>query len=115
MSLDGRRRSRNDGSIDETTTTKTLGAFHDRRSAWGGRGNYRWTIRWSCTHDPGGLGLLAGWIFAKTVPARNKPIVPASAVLAGHGLWMLIGMILLSLYDVALIDFLILVGGAIWL
>jgi hypothetical protein len=64
---------------------------------------------------PGGFALLAGWIFSKTAPQRCKPMVPAAAVHAGHGLWMLLAMIILAQFDLTLIDFAILMAGAIWL
>jgi hypothetical protein len=64
---------------------------------------------------PAGLAILVGWILAKSVPAANKPMVAASAVQAGHGLWMLFGIVMLSQYGPALIDPVILVGGAVWL
>jgi hypothetical protein len=64
---------------------------------------------------PGGFALLAGWVFSKTVPEENKPMVPASAVQAGQGLWMLLSMVLLSQFDLIVVDFVILAVGAIWL
>jgi hypothetical protein len=64
---------------------------------------------------PAGVAFVVGWLLALAVPARNRPVIPASAVQAGHGLWMLVGMIYLSRFDLTLIDFVILVAGAVWL
>jgi len=64
---------------------------------------------------PAGFALLVGWVLSKTVPARSKPIIPASAVQAGQALWMLLGMVILARFDLTLIDFVILTAGAVWL
>jgi len=64
---------------------------------------------------PAAFGLMVGWILSMTVPATSKPVVPASAIQAGHGLWMLLGMVLLSMFGLNLIECAAMIGGAIWL
>ncbi len=64
---------------------------------------------------PAGFALLVGWALSKAVPAPNKPMVPASAVQAGQGLWMLLGMVLLGQVNLTLIDCAVLLLGALGL
>lgn len=53
---------------------------------------------------PAAFALLSGWLLTKAVQPPDKPMLPAGAVQIGHGLWMLLGLILLSQYDSMLID-----------
>lgn len=64
---------------------------------------------------PAAFALLSGWLLTKAVQPPDKPMLPAGAVQIGHGLWMLLGLILLSQYDSMLIDVAILVAGGAWL
>lgn len=61
-----------------------------------------------------GAGIV--WIVAWNVaPDRFRPMVPAFAVQAGHGLWMTFGLIYLRRFDLSAIDLFILAAGLVWL
>jgi hypothetical protein len=62
------------------------------------------------------LGAAIVWVVAwKTAAPGFRPMIPAFAVQAGHGLWMLFGLVYLQRLDVTIIDLLILAGGLGWL
>jgi hypothetical protein len=64
---------------------------------------------------PLGFAALAARALSKRVAVENRPMVPASAILAGHGLWMSLGVIYLAQFSLSVLDLVILIGGAIWL
>lgn len=64
---------------------------------------------------PAGLTLGFRWLLGKVIPTANKPMTSASAVHAGHGLWMALGLGFLGKFDLNLIDVVALLGGALWL
>jgi hypothetical protein len=61
------------------------------------------------------LACAAGWLLFRLGRQEVGPMIPAAGVLVGHGLWMLVGLILLQVFDYNLIDVALLVGGGIWL
>jgi hypothetical protein len=64
---------------------------------------------------PLGFAALAARALSKRVAVENRPMVPASAILAGHGLWMSLGVIYLAQFNLSVLDLVILIGGALWL
>ncbi|MCZ6624719.1 MAG: hypothetical protein O7B35_10895 [Deltaproteobacteria bacterium] len=51
------------------------------------------------------------WVAWKTAALGFRPMIPAFAVQAGHGLWMLFGVVYMQRFDLNILDLLILFGG----
>ncbi len=64
---------------------------------------------------PLAAALLCGWLAYKWVKPEAKSMVPAFAVQAGHGLWMLLGVIVVGVFNPTLLDVVILAAGLTWL
>jgi len=68
---------------------------------------------------PGGVAVLAGWILAKILPPRVKPMVAAVAILIGHAAWMAFGVVFADgdrmLMVVSGVEIALLLGAAAWL
>src|SRR4051812_25167148 len=70
---------------------------------------------WSAVAAPVFSAFLIGVLLSKVAPARNKPMIVPAAIQAGQACWMLIGAIILSRFDLVLLDIVILSIGAIWI
>lgn len=73
---------------------------------------------------PGVFALIAGALLYRLVPKAHAPILGACAIQIGHGLWMLLGMVIIISFKIEgpikldpfdLIDVVLLVGVSIWL
>jgi hypothetical protein len=64
---------------------------------------------------PTGLAILVGWICSKLLTGPSKTFLVAFAIQAGHGLWMLLGAVLLKAYAPVALDLAIYVIGLAWL
>lgn len=58
---------------------------------------------------------IAWWALRNRFPDRSPDYVAAAAVLAGHLLWIAVGLVVIGLLTVDLLDIAIMLGGVFWL
>lgn len=64
---------------------------------------------------PGFFGLLSAWLLFRIARGSNKPLLVAASAQSGHAFWFLLGMVWLQQFDHHLVDFTILIVGALLL